>query len=75
MALKAGVVLSLLSSYVTYSLTAYLLQFVRLPIELCFAAVIGLLFCAEAAIAKAKPQTTNRLLIRRANAGNFTVRQ
>ncbi len=36
---------------------------------------IGLLFCAEAAIAKAKPQTTNRLLIRRANAGNFTVRQ
>lgn len=47
LALNAGVVLSLLSSYATYSLTAYLLQFVRLPIELCFAAVIGLLLCAQ----------------------------
>lgn len=46
-ALKAGVALSLLSSYATYSLTAYLLQFVSLPIELCFVGVIGLLVCAQ----------------------------
>ncbi len=56
MALNAGVVLSLLSSYVTYSLTAYLLQFVRLPIELCFAAVIGLLFCAQGGFPKVATQ-------------------
>ena len=47
MALKVGVVLSLLSSYVTYSLTAYLLQFVSLPIELCFVGIIILLQCAQ----------------------------
>jgi hypothetical protein len=47
MALKVGVVLSLLSSYVTYSLTAYLLQFVSLPIELCFVGIIILLLCAQ----------------------------
>ena len=47
MALKTGVIFSMLSSYATYSLTAYLLQFVRLPIELCFAGVIGLLLCAQ----------------------------
>ena len=47
MALRCGVALSLLSSYATYSVTAYLLQFVQLPIELCFAGVMGLLLCAQ----------------------------
>ena len=36
---------------------------------------MGLLFWAEAAKAKAKQQTTNRLLIRRTKAGNFTLRR
>jgi uncharacterized membrane protein (GlpM family) len=47
LALRSGVVFSLLSSYAMYGLTAYVLQFVRLPIELCFAGVIGLLLCAQ----------------------------
>ncbi len=47
MALKCGVALCLVSSYATYSLTAYLLQFVSLPIEWCFAGVMALLLCAQ----------------------------
>jgi uncharacterized membrane protein (GlpM family) len=47
MALRFGVALSLLASYATYAVTAYLLQFVRLPIEWCFAGVMGLLLCAQ----------------------------
>ena len=47
MAVNFGVAVSLLSSYATYILTAYLLQFVHLPIELCFVGVIALLLCTQ----------------------------
>ncbi len=52
MALSCGVAVCLLCSYATYSLTAYLLQFVHLPIEQSFAVVIGLTLCAQWAFPK-----------------------